>query len=983
MKIVLASCQDLPDWEIDDHRFHLELERQGIAFEIHPWDAKIDWSEFDLCLLRTTWDYSSRIEEFREWIQAVSAQTTLLNSSELVLWNLNKRYLQDLEQKGVPIAPTVWIKEAVSLKEVLKKEGWSKGFLKPVVGASASDTLRFSMKDIDKAQKFLEALVPQKEMILQPYLERVEIEGEFSAIYFGGEFSHCVQKIPVSGDYRVQDDYGAFDQAIEPIAALIDLAQRTLSTLNDPWIYARVDALRLEDGTWVLNELEMVEPSLFFRHSDVAAKKLTKCIKQNLLMTSTNKIARGIMNMDSLEAPEFYFNRELSLIAFNKRVLAQASLPETPLLERLRFLTIVSSNLDEFFEVRVAGVRHREALDLSMSTPDRLTPHQLMMEIRERTQEMVKEQYRILNEELLPALQKEGIRLRRRNEWNEKQKNWVRDYFREQVFPILTPIGLDSAHPFPNVQNKSLNFILSLKGKDAFNRESDLAILSVPRCLPRIIELPISRKNKELDHVLLSSVIHAHVGMLFPGMKVTGCYQFRVTRDADLFVDEEEVDDLLTALKGQLHGRNFGDAVRLEVADNCPKKMIDLLCEQHGLTELDLFQVSGPVNLHRLGSWVSLIDRADLKFQPFSPGVPHRLVGANSDLISILGREKEDILLHHPYRSFEPVVELLWNAAEDPDVLAIKMTLYRVGKNSPLVDALMEAARRGKEVTVVVELRARFDEAANINFAQKLIEAGVKVAYGIVGYKCHAKLMLFVRQEDKKLRRYAHVGTGNYHVQNARLYTDYSLLTTNPEITEDVHNVFMQLTGLGKVVKPKQIRQSPSSMLPSLLTWIKQEEEAARKGEEAWIVAKMNSLTDKEVIQALYRASQAGVQIDLIVRGICCLRPGIEGISENIRIRSIIGRFLEHHRIYSFKKAGVFISSADWMVRNLRRRVEVACPILDPTLKKRLLLELKEIFLRDNQQAWLMLPNGEYQRVKNDEEPFSSQDYLLNELGGK
>lgn len=685
--------------------------------------------------------------------------------------------------------------------------------------------------------------------------------------------------------------------------------------------------------------------------------------------------------MSNLQSPELYFNRELSVISFNQRVLAQASVSETPLLERLRFLGIVSSNLDEFFEVRVAGVRHREALDLPMNTPDQLTPHQLMTAIRERTQKMVKEQYRILNEDLLPELEMEGISLLRRNEWTEGQKSWIKSYFKTQVFPILTPIGLDSAHPFPNVQNKSLNFILSLKGRDAFNREGDLAILSVPRCLPRIIAVP-SQKEGKLDYVLLSSVIHAHVGTLFPGMTVTGCHQFRVTRNADLFVDEEEVDDLLAALKGQLHGRNFGDAVRLEVANNCPKKMITLLCEQHGLTNLDFFQVNGPVNLHRLGSWVSLIERPDLKFQPFSPGLPGRL-RPNSDLFSMLGKEKEDIFLHHPYRSFEPVVRLAWLAAEDPDVLAIKMTLYRVGKNSPLVDALMEAARQGKEVTAVVELRARFDEEANINFAQTLTQAGVKVSYGIVGYKCHAKLMLLVRREGKKLRRYAHIGTGNYHVQNARIYTDYSLLTVNPEITEDVHNVFMQLTGLGKVVELKQIRQSPSSMLPSLLEWIKMEEELALKGNSARIIAKMNSLTDAKVIKALYRASQAGVKIDLIVRGICCLRPGIEGVSDNIKVRSIIGRFLEHHRVYYFLNSGLYIASADLMFRNLRRRVEVACPILDLKLKKRVLFELEEVFLRDNQQAWEMLPTGEYIRVQVDGAPFSAQRYLLNELSGK
>jgi polyphosphate kinase len=644
-----------------------------------------------------------------------------------------------------------------------------------------------------------------------------------------------------------------------------------------------------------------------------------------------------------------------------------------PLLERLRFVTIVSSNLDEFFEVRVAGVQQRKFLDLSLRTPDHLTPRELLSAIQERTQALVREQYRILNEIILPDLEKEGVRILRRSEWNEEQKKWLLDYFVSQVAPVLTPIGLDPAHPFPNVQNKSLNFVMSLNGTDAFGRESDIAILQVPRCLPRIIKLP----NSNGDFILLSSIIHAHIDILFQGMSVTGCYQFRVTRNAEMWVDEEEVDDLLIALKGQLHGRNYGSAVRLEVADNCPEWMVQHLLIHHELDQSDLFQVNGPVNLHRLGSLVGLIDRPDLKFPLFTPGVPEKL-RSGINIFSLL--RQEDILLHHPYRSFTPVVELLRLASEDPDVLAIKMTLYRVGAHSPLVDALIEAARAGKDVTAVVELRARFDEADNIKFAQRLNKAGAKVVYGVVNYKCHAKLLLIVRREGLKLRRYAHIGTGNYHIGNARLYTDYSLMTSHSEITEDVHNIFMQLTGLGKVISMNKIVQAPFSLYKSLLEWIDNEKEIAKSGKPARIIAKMNSLTEPNVIRALYEASQEGVQVDLIVRGICSLRPGIPGISENIRVRSIIGRFLEHHRIYAFSSGSVYIASSDWMDRNLHRRVEICCPILEPKLRDRILYELNEIFLKDNSQAWEMHSNGTYSLQQNQNSLFSSQQTFLQQL---
>lgn len=677
-----------------------------------------------------------------------------------------------------------------------------------------------------------------------------------------------------------------------------------------------------------------------------------------------------------LQDPALYLNRELSFLEFNRRVKAMAETSTTPLLERLRFLTIVSSNLDEFFEVRVGLLKQRIALGLALQGADATPPRELHQAIKAKVESIVTRQYALLNDQILPDLEKEGIRLLRRSRWTDKQKAWIREYFESQALPVLTPVGLDPAHPFPVVQNKGLNFLLTLKGEDAFDRDADIAILQVPRCLPRVIQLPEELGGAE-DFTLISSVIHANVERLFPGMEVTGCYQFRVTRDSNMWVDEEEVEDLLAALKGELHGRNYGHCVRLEVAQGTPEPVVDFLLRHHSLTRRDLYVVNGPVNLHRLGALVNHSHKDGLKHPPFTPGMPQSL-GPKQDLMATL--RSRDVLLYHPYQSYNPVVDLLERAASDPEVLAIKMTLYRVGKASRITEALLQAARAGKDVTVVVELRARFDEAENISLATRLAEAGANVVYGVVGYKCHAKILLIVRRESGKLRRYVHVGTGNYHVGNARLYTDYSLMSTDPKLGQDVHRVFMGLTGLGKVRPMNHLLHSPFTLRSRVVELIDAETAAAKAGKKAWIRAKMNSLTEPTVMEALYRASQAGVKVDLIVRGICCLRPGVPGVSENIRVRSIVGRFLEHDRVYAFHAGGktkVYIASADWMDRNLWRRVEVAAPVLDPEGRNRILANLQR-FMDDDVLGWTLSSDGEYSRV----EPagsLSSQALLLAE----
>jgi polyphosphate kinase len=663
-----------------------------------------------------------------------------------------------------------------------------------------------------------------------------------------------------------------------------------------------------------------------------------------------------------LADPRLYVNRELSMLEFQRRVLLLALDPEMPLLERLRFLTISSNNLDEFFEIREAGIREQLMQGMARTGPDGLTPSELLRRIGSVAHYLVAEQYRVLNEVLLPALAKEGIRILRVSDWSAKQKEWARQYFLKEVLPVLTPVGLDPAHPFPRILNKSLNLILKLEGNDAFGRNARLAVVQAPRSLPRVIRPPANVAEKPWDFVLLSALIQAHVGELFPGMKVTSCHEFRATRDSDLWVDEEEVDDLLAALKGELTRRNFGIAVRLEVSADCPQVTLDFLLEQFRLPIESVYRVDGLVNLHRLGAIYDEVERADLKFPQFAPAIPARVRQAGNLFEAIRGG---DLLLHHPFESFAPVVDFALQAAADPDVLAIKQTLYRTGSDSPMAEALMKAARAGKEVTAVVELRARFDEAANIDLATKLQEAGARVVYGIVGYKTHAKAMLVVRREAALLKRYVHLGTGNYHARTARAYTDWSLLTADDDLCEDVHFLFQQLTGLGRVAKLKKLVQSPFAMQEKMLALIAREAEEARAGRPCAIQAKMNALTEPSVIQALYRASQAGVPIDLVVRGTCCLRPGMAGISQNIRVRSVIGRFLEHSRIFFFHAGGeeiVYLASADWMERNLQRRVETAFPILDKKLKDRVLKEGLRLYFDDN-QAFEMQPDGNYKRL--------------------
>ena len=665
-----------------------------------------------------------------------------------------------------------------------------------------------------------------------------------------------------------------------------------------------------------------------------------------------------------LQSPGLYLNREMSLLEFNQRVLGQALDDRIPLLERLRFLTIFCTNLDEFFEIRVAGLRERLDEELIEGRAEALDAEDTLRRISAKAHALVEHQYQTLNDVLLPALEQAGIRVLKRSAWSEAQRAWIEDYFIEQALPVLTPVGLDPAHPFPNVQNKALNFVVNLSGDDAFGRDSGVAIVQVPRCLPRLIRLPSEEPGDPADFVMLSSVIHAHMDQLFPGMTVLGCHQFRVTRNADPGVDEEEAEDLLTALQGELPRRNYGQAVRLEVAIDCPEQTSQFLLHHFELEGPVLYRVNGPVNLHRLAALYDVLDRPDLKYPPFHPGLPSWLAGRR-DLFEELA--ERDILLHHPYQPFSPVVELLEQAAEDPDVLAIKMTLYRTGASSPLVEALMKAGRAGKAVTAVVELRARFDEAANIELATRLQEAGANVAYGIVDYKCHAKMMLIVRREGRALKRYVHLGTGNYHVRNTRFYTDVSLLSADPELGADVHHLFLELTGLGRPAELKRLLQSPFTLHSALLRHIEAEAEEARAGRPARIVAKINGLTEPLIIQALYRASQCGVQIELIVRGLCCLRPGVPGVSENIRVRSIVGRFLEHARVYHFHAAGqrvTFCSSADWRGRNLLRRVEVGFPILDRDLNERLVAEALTTYLHDNGEAWELHADGGWTRCQ-------------------
>ena len=682
-------------------------------------------------------------------------------------------------------------------------------------------------------------------------------------------------------------------------------------------------------------------------------------------------------------ANSHFINRELSLLAFNRRVLAQAADKSVPLLERLRFLCIVSSNLDEFFEIRVAGIKEQIKMGGHSLAADGLSPQDLFRRVTKEAHALISEQYSLLNQVILPSLAEEGIRFFKRSVWTPEQSEWIRDFFFREVMPVLTPIGLDPAHPFPRVLNKSLNFAVELEGMDAFGRAGGAAIVQAPRALPRVISLPGELAGVDNGFVFLSSILHQHVGELFAGMNVLGCYQFRVTRNSDLWVDDEEVKNLRTALQGELPQRHFGDAVRLEVADNCSEIMADFLLQQFGLGKDDLYRVPGIVNLVRLMSVPDRVERPDLKFAPFRPGLP-KVITKRPHIFDVMRRQ--DVLLHHPFQSFAPVIQMLSQAADDPQVVAIKMTVYRTGTDSVLLEHLVRAAQKGKEVTVVVELMARFDEEANLNIAGRLEEVGAHVVYGVFGYKTHAKLLMVIRREEGSYRRYVHLGTGNYHPRTTRFYTDFGLMTCHEEIAADVNEVFKQLTGLGQAGELKHLLQAPFTLHKRMMELVRAETAAALAGRKGQIIVKMNSLLEPEIIEALYEASQAGVEVDLIVRGVCALRPGVEGMSENIRVRSVIGRFLEHHRIFYFHADGeekVYLGSADWMERNFFRRIEVVFPVLDPKLKRRVIKEGLRLFLLDNSQAWEMDGNGAYAVKPSKRSRASAQETLLAEMAAE
>jgi polyphosphate kinase len=681
------------------------------------------------------------------------------------------------------------------------------------------------------------------------------------------------------------------------------------------------------------------------------------------------------MDQPDLRSAEHYINRELSLLEFNGRVLAQALDEKVPLLERLKFLCISSNNLDEFFEIRVAGLKQRLELGSDHAGADGLTVTEQLQAIHDRTRGLVDAQYACLNEVLLPALRRQGIELLARATWDSATAEWLENYFEREIEPVLSPLALDPARPFPRIQNKSLNFIVRLAGQDAFGRDTGLAVVQAPRSLPRVVALPEADGHKRF--VLLTGIVQQFVSKLFAGMEVLGCYQFRVTRNSDLFVDDEEVDDLRRALEGELAHRRYGAAVRLEVSAECPPDLDAFLMRQFALNEVDFYEVSGPVNLNRLDAIYDLVQRPDLKYPIFTPGLPRRVAGS-TDLLAII--RQKDVLLHHPFHSFGPVLDFLRGAAADPRVLAIKQTLYRTGNESPIVDALVSAAQSGKDVTVIVELRARFDEEANIELSSRLQEAGAHVMYGVVGFKTHCKMSMVVRRESEGLRRYCHLGTGNYHPRTARGYTDYSLFTCDTQIGQDVHELFLQLTSLTQTPRLTKLIQSPFGLHAAVVEKIDREAQLAAGGKPGRIIAKMNSLVDPQVIEALYRASRFGVQIDLIVRGLCSLRPGIPAVSENIRVRSIIGRFLEHSRVFYFGNGGaseLYLASADWMERNFFRRVEIAFPVREKTHRERIVRDLNS-YLSDNTQAWTLGRDGHYSRCqRGDDEVRDAQGALL------
>lgn len=680
-------------------------------------------------------------------------------------------------------------------------------------------------------------------------------------------------------------------------------------------------------------------------------------------------------------------NRELSLLQFNERVLAMAASSWVPLLERLRYLCIVSSNLDEFFEIRVASLKEQIAQASEEMKADGYSAKEAFTIIQEQAHALVHQQHRLLLDQVLPALDNEGMMVLAPEDWSDAQRSWCYGQFVQELKPLLTPIGLEPAHPFPRVYNKSLNFMVCLDGEDAFGRSSSLAWVQVPRALPSLLSVPPALMEPgKSGYILLSEVIRTFVYELFPGMAVQGCYAWRVTRNSDLFIDEEEATNLRQALQGELSQRNFGAAVRMEVEHSMEPELVLFLQNAFALHTMDTYAIEGPVNMARLAALCELSQRADLLFMPYQAPVPVAFERAQhaEELFALIAHE--DQLLHHPYQSFQPVLSFLRAAAIDPQVVAIKQTIYRTGEDSELMSLLIQAAKAGKEVTVVVELMARFDEQTNINWAARLEEVGAHVSYGVLRYKTHAKMLLVLRREAEGIQRYVHLGTGNYHPCTARLYTDFGLLTADQAIGSDVEQVFSQLTGLGVRRDLQLLVQAPFSLHDTMLNLIGYEMTQAKIGNKAHIMAKMNALLEPRIIQALYAASQAGVQIDLIVRGACALRAGVLGLSENIRVRSIVGRFLEHARVYYFYNQGserVYIASADWMDRNFFRRIEIAVPIQSECIKARLIKEAFSYAFEDNQLAWEALPNGNYARVlpSSSKKIVNLHEHLMQELG--
>ena len=680
---------------------------------------------------------------------------------------------------------------------------------------------------------------------------------------------------------------------------------------------------------------------------------------------------------------DLYINRELSMLEFIKRVLAQAQDEKVPLLERLRFLCISCTNIDEFFEIRVAGLKQRMEIGAPAQGPEKTPANEIFGELRVGVSDMVQQQYQLLNEKLFPQLADAGVRFVHSDDWSKQQHEWLEQYFNDQVVPVLTPLTFDPSRPFPRILNKSLNFIIRLHGKDAFGRRRHRGMVQAPRSLPRVIRLPDSvSKPGEHSFVFLSSIIRVNVESLFPGLNIDGCYQFRVTRNSNLYVDDEEVSDLVHALEGQLEASRYGAAVRIEISRECPDDLREFLLDHFELSDEDAYMVDGPVNLNRLAMVCDLDDRPDLLYTPFTQGLPEEL-RSDEDIFSIL--DKKNVLLHHPYQSFAPVIDFIGAAAADPNVLAIKQTLYRTGPASPVVDHLVAAARSGKEVTVVIELMARFDEAANISLANRLHEAGAHVVYGLVGFKTHAKMTLVVRRKKGMLVRYMHLGTGNYHHATTSVYTDYGYLSSSKRLGEDVHKLFLQLTSLTRADGMTRMLASPFSLFDALLDKIRRESANAKEGKPARVIAKVNSLNEPQLIDALYEASQAGVQIDLILRGICSLRPGVKGLSENIQVRSIVGRFLEHSRVYYFLNNGkeeFYCSSADLMYRNMFRRNESCFEIRQKAMKEQIRHDL-ELFLADNCQAWLLNGDGSYERTSpGKQKRVCAQESFLAGLAG-